>query len=97
MMLPTVARFLRSIDAGDAEANSRRHRTARRNRFLHDRMEDLLELELSDRLKVRAGAGRGGHDPPVIVAEQAGGLGPPDVDAENVHGEILAGSDGRST
>ena len=52
--------------------------------LLHHLMEDLLDLELADRLQVGAAAARFREDLAVLVRELADRLGAAGVDAENV-------------
>ena len=68
-MIPrTTARIVRPIDAGDAEADRRGPDVAVADRFLHHVVEDLLDLELADRLQVRAAAARFADHSPVSSA-----------------------------
>ena len=76
---------LRPIDARDAQADGLGPDLAIADCRLHDVVENLLHLELADRLQVGAAAARFGEDDAAFVRQQAHGLGTAGVDAEHVH------------
>ena len=55
-------RVLRTVDAGDAEADGRRDDALIRHGFFHHRVQNLLELELADRLEIGPRAPGRRHD-----------------------------------
>ena len=78
-------RVFRTIDAGDAEADRRRHDAALADRLLHDVVQDLLDLQLAGRLQVGAARRALGDERAVFVRELAHRLRAARVDAENMN------------
>ena len=78
-------RVLRTVDAGDAEADGGGNGILLRHRFFHHGVQNLLELQLAHALEIGAGAFGRRHDPAFVVAQKANGLCAADVDAKNVH------------
>src|SRR5262249_42377464 len=79
--------LIRSIDAGDAEADCRRRDRAIADRLLHHLVQDLLDGELACGMKIRAGAARFADDRTCGVGEKAHRLRAACVDAKNMHEE----------
>ena len=79
------ARIVRPIDPGDAETDRGRTNVEVADGLFHDVMEDLLDLELADRLEIGAASPCFSEDFAVVVRELAHRLGAARVDTENVH------------
>ena len=86
MMLAHRGRIARPIDAGNPQADRRRHDRPLAERVLHHLIQDLLDLELAHRLQIGAAAARLGNDPPVAVSQLADRLGAAGIDADHVEG-----------
>ncbi len=81
------------VDAGDAEADRRRHDAAFADCLVHHVVQHLLDGELSDRLQIGAAGTRGRDHRPLRIREQAHGLGATGIESEDVnHGRCRHGS-----
>lgn len=74
-----------AVHTRDSEADGVRLQVPFTDRLLHDRMEDLLDLQLSCGLQVRSPTARLRHDVPLLVGKEADGLRPTGIDAQDMH------------
>ena len=83
-MSRTDRRVVRTIHAGDAEADGRGNDAPIADRLRHHRVQALLDLQLSHGLKIGAFAARACDDLALLVREQAHGLRAPRIDADDM-------------
>src|SRR4029077_5879123 len=85
--------ILGTIDTGNAQTDRRWQDALAGQGGLHHAVELFFEGQLADALEIRAGLAHPGDDRSIVVREQTDRLGAPDVDAQNVHSDILRCND----